>query len=181
VSRSPYSGLKRWHHWGGLVFGSITLTWIVSGWLYLNPGGSRSGSLETITTMSPYNVGGLRADNSSRPEHAAALTGGPLDPHLFTVQTGDAWARIPERPRPREIELTRVGGSPYFVFYADCGQWAVDSGQWAVGSGQWAVTSDSTLPIWELPTDYCRLPSGNCRRPTADCALPTAQRESRPP
>jgi hypothetical protein len=119
VSTSPYTGWKRWHHWGGLVFGTVTLTWMVSGWLYLNPGGSRSGPLETITTMSPYNVGGVRADNSSRPAHAAALAGGPLIPALFTQPIAAGWSSIPDRPQPREIELTRAGGDPYFIVFAD--------------------------------------------------------------
>jgi uncharacterized iron-regulated membrane protein len=119
VSTSPYTGWKRWHHWGGLVFGTVTLTWMVSGWLYLNPGGGRSGPLETITTMSPYNVGGVRADNSSRPEHAAALTGGPLDPGLFATPPDVVRSSIPDPIVPREIELTRVGGNSYFIVYAD--------------------------------------------------------------
>jgi hypothetical protein len=117
---SPYVGWKRWHHWGGLVFGVVTLTWMVSGWLYLNPGGSRSGPLETITTMSPYNVGGIRADQSSRPDQALALAGGPLEPQLFDARPGRAWtlARGPaDSAAPREIEFVRVGGRPYFVAY----------------------------------------------------------------
>jgi hypothetical protein len=118
-SRSPYVGWKRWHHWGGLAFGVVTLTWMVSGWLYLNPGGNRSGPLETITTMSPYNVGGVRADNSSRPEHAANLSGGPLVPALFGQSIASAWMRTNATEPPREIELTRVGGTPYYIFYAD--------------------------------------------------------------
>lgn len=129
VSTSPYVSWKRWHHWGGLVFGVVTLTWMFSGWLYLNPGGGRSGPLETITTMSPYNVGGIRADNSSRPEHAAALTGGSLLPPLFSRLPGDAWLTIPDRVQPREIDLSRVGGDPYFVFYADWDRtWLVPAG-----------------------------------------------------
>lgn len=119
VSSSPYTGWKRWHHWGGLLFGTVTLTWMVSGWLYLNPGGSRSGPLETITTMTPYNIGGVRADNSARPEHAAALAGGVLAPGLFTASLAEASERMGERVRPREVELTRVGGVPYFIVYAD--------------------------------------------------------------
>jgi len=119
VARSPYTGWKKWHHWGGLVFGAVTLTWMFSGWLYLNPGGYRSGPLETITTMSPYNVGGVRADQSSRPEHVLALSGGPIDPALYTMAVARAWAEVPETAAPREIELVRVGGVPYFVFYAD--------------------------------------------------------------
>lgn len=128
ISTSPYTGWKRWHHWGGLAFGIVTLTWMVSGWLYLNPGGDRSGPLETITTMSPYNVGGIRADNSARPEHSAALAGGPLDPQLFSTSLPAAWSSIAGRALPREIELTRVGGQPYYVFYADWDRsWIVDA------------------------------------------------------
>jgi uncharacterized iron-regulated membrane protein len=119
TSTSPYTGWKRWHHWGGLTFGLVTLTWMVSGWLYLNPGGGRSGPLETITTMSPYNVGGVRADNSSRPEHAASLTGGALEPALFSARVGEAWSSIPDGVPPREIEFTRVGGDPYLIVFAD--------------------------------------------------------------
>jgi hypothetical protein len=119
LSKSPYIGVKRWHHWGGLAFGAVTFTWIVSGWLYLNPGGNRSSPLETVTTMSPYNVGGMRADNSSVPQHALALSGGPLDGSLFTLPVTDAWRRARLNDRPREIELTRVGGEPYYIFYAD--------------------------------------------------------------
>lgn len=46
---SPYRGLRLWHHWAGLVFGVLTLTWLFSGLLSLNPWGaleSRSFALE---------------------------------------------------------------------------------------------------------------------------------------
>jgi hypothetical protein len=141
-SSSPYVGWKRWHHYGGLAFGLVTLTWMVSGWLYLNPGGSRSGPLSTVTTMSPYNVGGVRADNSAVTAHGLALAGGPFDRTLYTRGPAEVWRRMagggagqaafvaapareeaaPQRGRydfPREIELTRVGGEPFYVFYAD--------------------------------------------------------------
>lgn len=36
---SPYRGLWYWHHVGGLVFGMLTLTWIASGLLSMNPWG----------------------------------------------------------------------------------------------------------------------------------------------
>jgi hypothetical protein len=36
TARVPYRGLKMWHHWAGLAFGLVTLTWMVSGLLYLN-------------------------------------------------------------------------------------------------------------------------------------------------
>ncbi|WP_234196823.1 PepSY domain-containing protein [Pseudacidovorax sp. NFM-22] len=37
-SRSPYGGrAMRWHHIGGLLFGAVTLTWIFSGLMSMNP------------------------------------------------------------------------------------------------------------------------------------------------
>lgn len=35
--RSPYSGIMRWHHYAGLVFGAFTFTWIFSGLLSMDP------------------------------------------------------------------------------------------------------------------------------------------------
>lgn len=34
---SPYSGWMKWHHIGGLITGLTVTTWIVSGWLSVNP------------------------------------------------------------------------------------------------------------------------------------------------
>ena len=34
---SPYSGLMRWHHYGGLAFGLFTFTWVLSGCLSMDP------------------------------------------------------------------------------------------------------------------------------------------------
>src|SRR5690606_39037936 len=45
LQQSPYTGTKWQHHWAGLVFGLVTLTWIVSGLLYMNPGGRYQGDL----------------------------------------------------------------------------------------------------------------------------------------
>jgi uncharacterized membrane protein len=37
-SRSPYTGpMMRWHHISGLLFAAITITWIFSGWMSMNP------------------------------------------------------------------------------------------------------------------------------------------------
>lgn len=40
---SPYRGLFWWHHWVGLVFGVVTLTWVVSGLVSMNPWGFLEG------------------------------------------------------------------------------------------------------------------------------------------
>jgi hypothetical protein len=37
-SRSPYrTRMMRWHHWGGLIFGVLAVTWIASGLFSMNP------------------------------------------------------------------------------------------------------------------------------------------------
>lgn len=37
--RSPYRGVALWHHYAGLIFGVLTLTWLVSGFFSMNPWG----------------------------------------------------------------------------------------------------------------------------------------------
>lgn len=37
ASRSPYAGMMWWHHYAGLAFGIMTLTWIFSGLLSMDP------------------------------------------------------------------------------------------------------------------------------------------------
>lgn len=37
--RSPYRGWHKVHHYSGLIFGVLTLTWVASGLLSMNPGG----------------------------------------------------------------------------------------------------------------------------------------------
>ena len=119
---SPYVGVKRYHHWAGLAVGLLSLTWITSGFLYLNPGGSRQGPLSTTTQMTPYSVGGVRASTSARPGQAEAMRGGPLVASLWVDSPASAWARVPERMPasqnrlPKEVELRRFAGRPYYMF-----------------------------------------------------------------
>ena len=37
IRKSPYSGLMKWHHYSGLIFGAATLTWVFSGLLSMGP------------------------------------------------------------------------------------------------------------------------------------------------
>ena len=41
---SPYDGFNLWHHVAGLVFGVLTLSWILSGLLSMNPWGLLEGA-----------------------------------------------------------------------------------------------------------------------------------------
>ncbi len=119
---SPYRGVKRYHHWAGLAVGLVSLTWITSGFLYLNPGGSRQGPLSTTTQMTPYSIGGVRASTAARPGQAEAMRGGPLAASLWVDAPGAAWAQVPaasaaRRDRlPKEVELRRFAGRPYYTF-----------------------------------------------------------------
>ena len=119
---SPYVGVKRYHHWAGLAAGLVCLTWITSGFLYLNPGGSRQGTLSTTTQMTPYSIGGVRASTSARPGQAEAMRGGPLVASLWVDSPAAAWDRVPANMAarkdrlPREVELYRFAGRPYYAF-----------------------------------------------------------------
>ena len=118
-SISPYRGPKKWHHWSGLVFGFFAFTWIFSGLLYTNPGGGRSKPTSTVTTFTPYNEGGVRADVSALPAQSKAMTGGPPLPSLFALAPATAWRAVQGRPAPREIECVRFGAASHYVFYDD--------------------------------------------------------------
>jgi hypothetical protein len=37
--KSPFRGVALWHHWSGLIFGLVTLTWVFSGFASMQPWG----------------------------------------------------------------------------------------------------------------------------------------------
>ena len=51
---SPYRGWMKWHHIGGLISGLAVLTWIVSGWLSMNPNGWFAGSGPDQVALAGY-------------------------------------------------------------------------------------------------------------------------------
>ena len=51
---SPYHGWKSWHHWAGIVGGVFLLTWILSGWLSVNPNGWLSGDSPEADALLRY-------------------------------------------------------------------------------------------------------------------------------
>lgn len=63
-SAVPYKGLMRWHYFSGIIFGIVTITWVFSGLLSMNPGGlnpSRSPTPEqqavTSGVAQPLRIG----------------------------------------------------------------------------------------------------------------------------
>ena len=97
ASHSPYAGLMRWHHYTGLVFGLVTLTWVFSGGLSMNPWGWPPG-------------GGLTRVQRQ------AVTGGALRLGPLTVRQLRAGVQaIAPAFAPKELEAVQLLGEPYLL------------------------------------------------------------------
>lgn len=95
-ARSPYKGWQAWHHWLGLSLGSLTLTWLFSGWLSVTPFGWLS---------SP----GITARDR------LAFAGGPLDGGDLALAPAALASALRGRPVVLELEWRRVGGALYLA------------------------------------------------------------------
>jgi hypothetical protein len=103
--RSPYRGAALFHHYAGLFFGVLTLTWLLSGFFSMNPWGaleSRSFSLETaryqgsdlvLDEAEKRRIEGL--GSSFLPDGAVRLQAHVIDSNRFLV----AWDANGERHR----------------------------------------------------------------------------------
>ena len=104
-SRSPYKGWQAWHHWLGLSLGTVTLTWLLSGWLSVTPFGWLS---------SP----GITARDQ------LAFAGGPLERSDLSVAVASA---VHAYPGVLELEWRRVGGSLYLAALERTGRQLLDA------------------------------------------------------
>ena len=71
VPGTPYVGWLRWHHYAGLIFGIITLTWLFSGML----------------SMEPW---GVSEDPAPRRAQVVAVRGDGVDAARFAIAPGHA-------------------------------------------------------------------------------------------
>jgi len=94
---SPYYGMMRWHHWLGLAAALPLLTWIVSGWLSLNPG--RVIADRSLDRSSQERYAGI--DQASAP---------------FTITPTVAWRMAPGSPPAKEVRLRFWEGRLLYVF-----------------------------------------------------------------
>ncbi|MGG4603680.1 PepSY domain-containing protein [Paenalcaligenes sp. Me131] len=93
-ARTPYpSRAMRWHHISGLLFCAITLAWILSGLLSMNPFG----------VFSPNQIA-----------NKAAYQGKALSATWFDKSANDFIAAMPAGSL-REIQWTLIDGYPYLV------------------------------------------------------------------
>ena len=103
-SRSPYrSGWMRWHHISGLIFGLVTITWVFSGMLSLNP-------------WKVFEAGGAKPD-------LAAFAGTDLIHARFALTPQEAIARAGFPVK--EVGVQLFDGRPYFVLRAGDGRTAI--------------------------------------------------------
>lgn len=97
AARSPYDGLMKWHHYAGLLFGLVTLTWTYSG----------------LLSMQPF--GWFERSGTTRVERDAA-TGGPLRAELLTLDSMRAAAAAFEHAfTPKTLGVMQFQGTPYWV------------------------------------------------------------------
>jgi hypothetical protein len=93
-SRSPYGpGMMRWHHISGLLFAAITLTWMSSG----------------LMSMNPWKI----FDAGAPPLRVAAMTGGPITTALDDATPAALVAAAGSGVR--ELRWTRVAGQPFVL------------------------------------------------------------------
>lgn len=121
--RSPFSGIKRWHHLFGVAIGAVVCTWLFSGMLSMDHGRWFSRPEPTV-------------DQRQR------FMGGMLMPEDIAVPLRDAMRQAQLDGAVKEILVTKVGGVSYYVFRSDSERQAVMS----------AVTVQAPLQKFELQT-----------------------------
>jgi uncharacterized iron-regulated membrane protein len=89
---SPYHGWKLWHHWAGIVGGLFLFSWILSGWLSVNPNQWLSGG---------------------SPEHEALLTYGGQPAAQFDVSLLAIKENLPADTR--QLRFMHFDGRPLLL------------------------------------------------------------------
>ncbi|MGQ0554479.1 MAG: hypothetical protein ACT4PN_00845 [Nitrospiraceae bacterium] len=117
------SGIKRWHHLGGMAIGTVVCTWLFSGMLSMDHDRWFSRGEPTV-------------DQRQR------FMGGILAPEDIGVQLGDAMRQAKLGDAVKEILLMKVGGASYYVFRSNPEQQVVMS----------AVSPQAPAPRFSLDT-----------------------------
>jgi uncharacterized iron-regulated membrane protein len=98
-SATPYSGWMKWHHYAGLLFGAVTLTWTYSG----------------LLSMGPFDW--FSSPPMTR-EQREASAGGPMRLDLLTLESmRAAMATLSSSFVPRELEAMQFQGEPFWAAY----------------------------------------------------------------
>jgi hypothetical protein len=98
TSATPYVGWLRWHHYAGLVFGVVTLTWTFSGLL-------------TMTPFGWFDQGGPTLDQ------ARAIRGTGVAVERFVVTPRAALEQFGTRFQAKEMEFLQFLDAPFYAAY----------------------------------------------------------------
>ena len=93
-SRIPYVGWLRWHYLTGVVFGLVTLTWVFSGMLSVQP-------------FAWMTARGLDVPS-------AVFRGGPLVLGDFPPMDSEAWRRATTGREVKEVTLLSIDGEAHY-------------------------------------------------------------------
>jgi hypothetical protein len=115
---SPYSGLKLWHHLAGLLFGVLTLSWVLSGLLSMNPWGLLEGAsaqpeaarLRGRNPSGAELLAALQALTSARPADLVSLRMAPLNgtPYFIATAVDGRRYRLDERGRAATLNAAEL-------------------------------------------------------------------------
>jgi hypothetical protein len=131
-SHTPYAGWMKWHHYTGLIFGVITLTWTYSGLLSMGPFNWFQSPGITPAQREASTGGPLRVDlmtldglRASVAELERAFDGG-LKPSDYVEPNGSQGSR--RASVLRELEAMQFRGEPFWLAYrapsaAEAPQW----------------------------------------------------------
>jgi hypothetical protein len=94
---SPFRGVPLWHHWLGLVFGLVTLTWVFSGFASMNPWGwlASDGPGAELQALAGRPLAASDAELLARAVATHPRPG--VVSAEVTVQGGRAWAILVNR------------------------------------------------------------------------------------
>src|SRR5580658_6462902 len=121
---SPYQGFNLWHHLAGLAFGLLALTWILSGFLSMNPWGWLEGEGAQTEfsrlrgkpeTVAADLKGGLASFAHMHLPGVVSIKIAPLEGQLYFAGTTEAGERrrfnANAVPTPlNKIDLTYIAG-----------------------------------------------------------------------
>jgi hypothetical protein len=114
---SPYAGWLRWHHYAGLVFGVVTLTWTFSGLLSMGPFAVLSNPGPTAEQHhafwgDPPSLDGVTADDVQRAIGRLRSELTPKTLRLIVFQGQAYWRGVEAPHRHRLIAARDPGARP---------------------------------------------------------------------
>jgi hypothetical protein len=117
---SPYRGWFYWHHITGLVFGVLTLTWVMSGLFTMTPFGfldSEAGAADRPALAGTFTGAQMKRFLAAAPRLAngdlATLEAAPLDGRLFVMATDrqGRQGRLDADGRPAPLTALQVSAA----------------------------------------------------------------------